>query len=69
MGLAPALLTRGTALIRLRIRRRIRHRRRPATAGLVHLRGRVAQRRADLLDLNLNNGALLALAGFQGTAA
>src|ERR1700755_458680 len=38
-----------------------------AAAALVHLRGRVAQRRADLVDLNLDDGALLALSGLEGT--
>src|SRR4029079_11354771 len=37
-----------------------------AAAGLVDLRGRVAQRRPDLVDLDLDHGALLTLAGFEG---
>src|SRR5690349_7469889 len=36
-----------------------------AAADLVHLRGGVAQRRADLVDLQLHDGALLALAGLE----
>jgi len=38
-----------------------------AAARLVHLGGRVAQRRADLVDLELDDGALLALTRLVGT--
>src|SRR6476469_3579153 len=37
-----------------------------AAAGLVHLGGGIPQRGADLVDLDLDNGALLSLPGFEG---